>query len=121
MKTNNKPVHKLMGLNITDDYKFLVVGAFCWGIGSTIEEACKNASVNGDSSKAYCVIVPDKIKDLEWRICDVTGGVSVIQKPYKGWDVTKDKVIAQLWNKHFHVGTTQRGKINKWGFGLFDK
>jgi len=110
-----KAIHELMGFEINEDYKFLVVGGYCWGTGDTIEEAMKNARANGDVKKCYCKIVPKE--KGEWEICQITGGISIRNK--KGWDFKKDEIFLQTWNKDFHVGGNNQGKVTKYGFNLF--
>lgn len=114
-----KPIHKLMGFKINENYEFLVVGSYCWGAGDTIEKAMKNARSNGDVSRCYCKIVPIyKKTGGKWEICQMTGGLSIINSDK--WDYKKDDVFLQTWNKNFHVGGNNNGKVVKYGFDLFN-
>jgi hypothetical protein len=120
-KTSLAPVHKLMDFEIDDNHEFLVVGQFCWGVGNTIEKAMKNAMMNGDVKKAYCLIVPipEKIGG-KWEI-NMFGGTTIYNtsKPKIEWDHEKDKIFLQTWRKNFQLSGTSTGKIRKYGFNLF--
>tara|TARA_B100001939_G_C16931349_1_gene614031 strand:+ start:1802 stop:2173 length:372 start_codon:yes stop_codon:yes gene_type:complete len=120
-KTSLAPVHKLMDFEIDDNHEFLVVGQFCWGVGNTIEKAMKNAVMNGDVKKAYCLIVPipEKIGG-KWEI-NMFGGTTIYNtsKPKIEWDHEKDKIFLQTWRKNFQLSGTSRGQIRKYGFNLF--
>lgn len=116
------PVHKLMGFEIDDNHEFLVVGQFCWGLGSTIEEAMKNARLNGEVKKAYCLIVPipDKIGG-KWEI-DILGSTTIYNthEPKIEWNHEEDEIFLQTWRKNFQLSGTNTGKIRKYGFNLFE-
>ena len=113
-----KAVHTLMGFEMDDNHEFLVIGAWCWGLGKTIEQAMKNASVNGDVKRCYCKIVPiEKKTGGRWEICNITGGITVFDS--KTWKHKENKVFNQTWNKAFHVGGNKRGRVVKYGFDLF--
>ena len=113
----NKPVHELLNIKITKDYLFLVVGAYCFGTGETIEAALKNANKTGDVSRAYCVLVPTKETGAKWSI-NGFGGVSVNNG--EKYDVLNNPCFKQLWNKDLHIKGTKRGTVSKFGFGLFN-
>lgn len=116
------PVHKLMGFEIDDNHEFLVVGQFCWGVGRTIEKAMKNARMNGDVKRVYCLIVPipDKIGG-KWEI-DMFGGTTIYNthEPKIEWNHENDKIFLQTWRKNFQLSGTNLGKIRKYGFNLFE-
>ena len=113
-----KPVHELMGFETDENHEFLVVGAYCWGLGDTIEKAMKKARASGDVSRCYCKIVPINEKlGGSWDICQMTGGLSV--KNSDSWNFKEDEVFLQTWDKNFHVGGNSRGKVTKYGFDLF--
>ena len=113
-----QPVHKLMGFEIDKNHEFLVVGAYCWGLGNTIEEAIKKARESGDVSRCYCKIVPiNKKTGGSWEICQITGGLSVHNSD--DWNYKEDEIFLQTWDKKFHIGGNKRGKITKYGFDLF--
>jgi hypothetical protein len=120
-KKSLAPVHELMDFEIDDNHEFLVVGQFCWGVGNTIEKAMKNAVMNGDVKKAYCLIVPipEKIGG-KWEI-NMFGGTTIYNtsKPKIEWDHEKDKIFLQTWRKNFQLSGTSTGKIRKYGFNLF--
>ena len=120
-KKSLTPVHKLMDFEIDDNHEFLVVGQFCWGVGNTIEKAMKNAVMNGEVKKAYCLIVPisEKIGG-KWEI-NMFGGTTIYNtnKPLIEWDHEKDNIFLQTWRKNFQLSGTSRGKIRKYGFNLF--
>jgi hypothetical protein len=120
-KKSLAPVHELMDFEIDDNHEFLVVGQFCWGVGNTIEKAMKNAMMNGDVKKAYCLIVPipEKIGG-KWEI-NMFGGTTIYNtsKPKIEWDHEKDKIFLQTWRKNFQLSGTSTGKIRKYGFNLF--
>ena len=116
------PVHKLMGFEIDDNHEFLVVGEFCWGVGNTIEKAMKNARMNGDVKRAYCLIVPipDKIGG-KWEI-NMMGGTTIYNthEPKIEWNHEEDEIFLQTWRKNFQLSGTSLGKIRKYGFNLFE-
>ena len=120
-KKSLAPVHELMDFEIDNNHEFLVVGQFCWGVGNTIEKAMKNAMMNGDVKKAYCLIVPipEKIGG-KWEI-NMFGGTTIYNtsKPKIEWDHEKDKIFLQTWRKNFQLSGTSTGKIRKYGFNLF--
>ena len=122
-----KTIQEIVGLKMDKNHEFLVIGGFCWGKGSTIEQAVKNASYNGDVSRAFCSIVPIVSKiGGDWNICQVSGGLTIYNTDNKNdpnvktWDYEKDEIFLQLWRKKFHIKATKRGKIQKYGFNLFE-
>ena len=112
-----KPIHKLMGFKINENYEFLVVGSYCWGAGDTIEKAMKNARSNGDVSKCYCKIVPIYKKNggkwdfmrNAWRLSIApTGTISMIAdassgiEPHFALSYKKHNMSSQLQNTELY-------------------